>query len=74
MKELSEVVQRIAEMRSLLKQKLITLNTPGNWDHLTNQIGMFSYTGLNPKQVDILTEKFHIYLTKNGRISLSGIS
>ena len=28
------------------------------------QIGMFSYTGLTAKQVDVLTNKYHIYLTK----------
>ena len=34
-------------MRQLLKKKLQELATPGNWDHITDQIGMFSYTGLN---------------------------
>ena len=33
-------------MRKLLKEELIRLKVPGNWDHITNQIGMFSYTDL----------------------------
>jgi len=45
--ELAAVSKRIIEVRSLLKAKLLDLKTPGNWDHIVNQIGMFSYTGLS---------------------------
>jgi hypothetical protein len=31
---------------------------------------MFSYTGLSVKQCEILIDKWHIYLLKNGRISM----
>jgi aspartate aminotransferase len=27
------------------------INNIGTWNHITDQIGMFSYTGLNEKQV-----------------------
>lgn len=40
---------RIRDMRLGLKSRLDALGTPGNWDHVVNQIGMFSYTGLNRK-------------------------
>lgn len=33
---------------------------------------MFSYTGLTPSQVYALKEKYHIYLLKSGRASISG--
>jgi len=33
---------------------------------------MFSYTGLNPEQVQALKEKYHVYLLKSGRASISG--
>jgi aspartate aminotransferase len=45
--ELAEVSNRIIEVRSLLRKKLEDLKTPGTWEHITNQIGMFSYTGLS---------------------------
>jgi aspartate aminotransferase len=35
---------------------------------------MFSYTGLTPSQVYALKEKYHIYLLKSGRASISGLS
>jgi aspartate aminotransferase len=33
---------------------------------------MFSYTGLTPKQVYSLKDKYHVYLLKSGRASISG--
>lgn len=65
---------RLADVRKSLKAKLEELKTPGNWDHITNQIGMFSYTGLNKNQVKHLIEEFHIYLPDDGRISLAGLN
>lgn len=40
---------RIKEMRKALYEKLLKLQTPGKWEHIINQIGMFSYTGLSGK-------------------------
>lgn len=65
---------RIIEMRHALRKKLESLDTPGTWNHITDQIGMFSFTGLNEKQVAKLKEESHIYMTKNGRISMAGIN
>nr|POE54540.1 aspartate aminotransferase, cytoplasmic [Quercus suber] len=65
---------RIIEMRSALRKKLEALGTPGKWNHITEQIGMFSFTGLSEAQVQKLKEKFHIYMTKNGRISMAGLN
>ena len=65
---------RLTQMRQALYDRLRVLGTPGNWEHLLAQIGMFSYTGLKSNQVEMLTKKFHIYLMKTGRISLSGLN
>jgi aspartate aminotransferase len=65
---------RIIEMRHALRKKLEGLDTPGTWNHITDQIGMFSFTGLNEQQVQKLREEAHIYMTKNGRISMAGIN
>jgi aspartate/tyrosine/aromatic aminotransferase len=68
--ELADVSRRIIEVRNLLRKKLEDLNTPGTWEHITDQIGMFSYTGLSEKICESLINKYHIYMLKNGRISL----
>lgn len=65
---------RIIDMRKALREKLEGLGTPGTWKHITDQIGMFSFTGLNEKQVLKMKEDAHIYMTKNGRISMAGLN
>ena len=62
-------------MRKALRAKLEELNgQEGSWRHITDQIGMFSFTGLTEKQVLKVREDAHIYMTKNGRISMAGLN
>ena len=48
------MADRIINMRVGLRERLEKLGTPGDWSHITSQIGMFSYTGLNPAQCEWL--------------------
>ena len=45
-----------------------------NWSHVTDQIGMFCYSGLNPQQVEKLKQDSAIYMTKDGRISMVAVT
>lgn len=65
---------RIVAMREALRGWLEGLGTPGGWKHITEQIGMFSFTGLSEGQVGKLRAKSHVYMTKNGRISMAGLN
>ncbi|KAI1845916.1 hypothetical protein JX265_011188 [Neoarthrinium moseri] len=65
---------RIITMREKLRAKLEELKTPGKWNHITDQIGMFSFTGLTEAQVLKIREEAHVYMTKNGRISMAGLN
>ncbi|UNI21670.1 Aspartate transaminase [Purpureocillium takamizusanense] len=65
---------RIITMRKELRSRLEALGTPGTWNHITDQIGMFSFTGLSETQVQKLRDEYHIYMTKNGRISMAGLN
>ncbi|MCJ1366070.1 Aspartate aminotransferase, cytoplasmic [Acarospora aff. strigata] len=65
---------RIKDMRAALRKKLEEMGTPGSWKHITEQIGMFSFTGLNEEQVKKLRDESHVYMTKNGRISMAGLN
>jgi aspartate aminotransferase len=40
---------RVQSVRTSLKENLEKLGTPGNWDHITTQKGMFSFLGLTRK-------------------------
>lgn len=65
---------RIIDMRKILRRRLELLGTPGSWNHITDQIGMFSFTGLTEAQVLKLRNGSSIYMTKNGRISMAGLN
>jgi len=68
------MADRIIAMRKGLRERLEKLGTPGDWGHITSQIGMFSYTGLTQPQCEYLVKEKHIYLLKSGRISMCGVT
>jgi len=72
--DVKTMADRIISMRDQLKAGLVREGSIHNWDHITNQIGMFCFTGMKPDQVENLTKKFSVYLTKDGRISVAGIT
>lgn len=69
-RNLQAMAGRIIAMRRALVGRLAELGTPGDWSHIVKQIGMFSFTGLTEAQVLQLRRDAHIYMTKNGRISM----
>ena len=72
--ELLCAMQRIARMRELLHAALVARGTPGSWSHVVQQIGMFSFTGLTEAQSVRMTDEFHVYMLRNGRISVAGLT
>uniref|UniRef100_A0AC34QMB2 Aspartate aminotransferase n=1 Tax=Panagrolaimus sp. JU765 TaxID=591449 RepID=A0AC34QMB2_9BILA len=74
LKDVKLMADRIIGMRKQLKDLLAKEGSSKNWNHIVDQIGMFCFTGINPQQVERLTKEFSIYLTKDGRISVAGIS
>jgi len=72
--ELKFMSDRILTMRDALRNALEARGTPGTWNHVTDQIGMFSFTGLSLEQVDRMVNEFHVYMTKDGRISVAGLN
>ncbi|GFR59837.1 aspartate aminotransferase [Elysia marginata] len=71
--QIMTMASRIQKMREELADNLKKLGTPGNWDHIVKQIGMFSFTGLTPKQVEYMISK-HVYMLGSGRISIAGLT
>lgn len=72
--EVKQMADRIIDMRALLRTNIERLGTPGTWNHITDQIGMFTYTGLNKAQCAAMIEKHHVYLLSTGRISMAGVT
>ncbi|EDQ89565.1 uncharacterized protein MONBRDRAFT_32367 [Monosiga brevicollis MX1] len=71
--ELKEQARRILRMRRELYEGLKARDPAHNWDHIINQSGMFTFTGLSKEQCDELIQVHHVYLLDNGRINVSGI-
>lgn len=72
--DVKEMADRIISVRATLRANLEKLGSQRNWQHITDQIGMFCFTGMNGDQCARLSKEFSIYLTKDGRISMAGVT
>jgi aspartate aminotransferase len=60
--ECKAMAERIKEMRGLLRSKLEAKSTNKSWNHITDQIGMFCFTGLTKDQVILIIIEIQILL------------
>jgi len=68
------MANRIQSMRAKLVETLAKVGSQHDWSHITNQIGMFAFTGMSESMCDALTDEYAIFLTRDGRISLAGLN
>ncbi|MEM9825944.1 MAG: amino acid aminotransferase [Planctomycetota bacterium] len=69
-----DVADMRTRIRSLRNQFVDAMSQRGHdFEFLRIQNGMFSFTGLNPMQVDRLKNEFAIYIVGSGRINVAGI-
>lgn len=72
--ELDEMRNRIKDMRTQLVELLKAKGATQDFSFITEQNGMFSFSGLTPEQVDRLKDEFAIYAVRSGRINVAGIT
>ena len=72
--ELAGMRVRIREMRQLLAKKLKEQAPAHDFEFVTKQRGMFSYTGLTKAQVDKLRDEFSIHTIDTGRICVAALN
>ncbi len=72
--ELDEMRERILSLRQSFVTHMRELNSPVDFSFITHQRGMFSFSGLSPQQVEQLREQHSIYIVRNGRINVAGMS
>ena len=65
---------RIKAMRLKLKSVLEEKVPVRDFNYLTEQNGMFSFTGLTPEQVEKLQSKYGIYMVSNSRMCVAGLN
>ncbi len=72
--ELAGMRERIKSMRHALVAKLQAAGVKGNLDYITEQMGMFSYSGLGKEQMQRLRSEFGVYGVDSGRICVAAIN
>jgi aspartate/tyrosine/aromatic aminotransferase len=73
-KELSQMGERIKEMRQALITILLAKGNGHHFIHMDQQKGLFSFTGLTPEQVHRLWKEKALYMPNNGRINVAGLN
>ena len=68
------MANRIGDMRAALRTALEAAGSARDWARVTDQIGMFCYTGMSEAEVDRLRDEHHVYCTRDGRISMAGVT
>ncbi|KAM8972420.1 aspartate aminotransferase, cytoplasmic-like [Pelodytes ibericus] len=63
--------ERLMAIREKIKERLKITGSFESWEHITHQLGVFSYTGLTPARVEFLAKEKHIYLHANGLMNIS---
>ena len=72
--EVAEMRSRINTMRHLFVETLNEKGAQQDFSFIARQRGMFSFSGLNPAQVQALRERYGIYIVGSGRINVAGMN
>lgn len=72
--ELTDMRNRIQRMRQLFVNTLQEKGAKQNFNFITHQNGMFSFSGLSKEQVLRLREEFAIYAVASGRVNVAGMT
>ncbi len=72
--ELGEMRDRIKAMRSALVEGLKAAGVEQDMGYITDQVGMFSFSGLTKDQMVRLRDEFGVYGTDTGRICVAALN
>ena len=72
--EVQTMRDRIWQMREAFVAKLKEHGVAQDFGFMTEQNGMFSFSGLNKEQVARLKNEFAVYIVGSGRISVAGLT
>ena len=72
--ELGEMRDRIKAMRGALVEGLRAAGVEGDYSYITDQVGMFSFSGLTKDQMVRLRNEFGVYGTDTGRICVAALN
>ncbi len=62
------------KLKSVLEAAFYEIDPQRNFDYITQQKGMFSFTGLSVEQIERLQSEFGVYLVSNSRLCMAGLN
>jgi len=74
LKDIKTMADNINPRRAMFLDALKKNGCPGSWEYIRKQQGMFAFTQLKSAHAVALREKYAIYMTENGRISITGLN
>ncbi|CAN3371986.1 hypothetical protein DIURU_002503 [Diutina rugosa] len=73
--DVAAITNRLHGVRQQILELLTTkYKTPGYWDHVTRQHGLFWHSGLEPKHIERLRTEHHVYAVPTGRVNVAGLN
>ncbi len=72
--ELADMRDRINGIRGRFAELMAAKTSAKDFTFIKNQYGMFSQSGLTSEQVDTLREKYAIYMVRDGRMNVAGMT
>lgn len=72
--ELTEMRERLREMRVLLNDALVEKAPEHDFSHLVRATGMFCFLGISAEQVARLKKDYGVYMVDSSRINVAGIT
>ena len=74
LQELGEMRDRINGMRDAMSSKLAERTGSNRFDFIREQLGMFSFLGIDKEQIATLQKNASIYIVDSSRINVAGVN
>ncbi|XP_072918180.1 aspartate aminotransferase, cytoplasmic-like isoform X3 [Hemitrygon akajei] len=71
---LKKMAERLMLTKEKLKEELRILGTPGSWEHITKQAGLYIFPGFTGSQINYLMKKLRIYISSDAQINISNVN
>lgn len=73
--EVQDACDRMIAIRQAVHQLLADkYQTPGAWDHILHERGLFSYISIDKQAIERLQTQHHIYMADSGRVNIAGLN
>jgi aspartate aminotransferase, cytoplasmic len=73
--EVQDACDRMVAVRKALYELLVNeYQSPGSWEHILHERGLFSYISIDKPVIARLQTQHHIYMAESGRVNIAGLN